>query len=257
MFKDIKDVATLAKVARDAKSALGGSIRIPGPDAPEDARKEFQAKLRERVPDLVLRSDADALRAAIGVPKDAKEYAFDGVTFEPGTELAEPEVEALRGRAAKYGLPKEAFKQLVADVAAERTEALKQSKAMQTALKQEWGAAYDERLGAVKAVLDQLGAPQPLKDAVAKGMIDKATAAMFYNLASSLGSQPREVATQRGGGTTTLAPAEAQARIAEIMRREEFNNPGKDPDGFRRLHAEWVRLQPLAYPDLAAAGRES
>jgi hypothetical protein len=258
MFKDVPDVPTLAKIARDLTAYKGASIRIPGPDAGDAVRQEFTAKLREKVPELVLRSDVEALRAAIGVPKDAKEYAVDGVTFEPGTELAEPEVASLRERAARYGLPKEQFKQLLSDVASERAQAAKQAKEAQAALKQEWGAAYDERLGKVRAVLDQIGAPQPLKEAVAKGLIDKATAAMFFNLATSLGAQPREVATQDRGGTVTMAPGEAQARIAEIMRREEFNHPGKDPDGFKRLHAEWVRLQPLAYPDLAAAAaRES
>lgn len=257
MFKDIPDVPTLAKVARDAKHALGGSLRIPGPDAADAVKAEFQAKLREKVPDLILRSDAEALRAAVGVPKDAKEYALDGVTFEAGTELAETELASLRERAARYGLPKAAWKQLVADMATDRAEAVKAQKAAQAALKQEWGAAYDERLGKVKAVLDQLNAPQALKDAVAKGTIDKGTAAMFYGLASSLGTQPREVATQDRGGTPTMTPPEAQARIAEIMGREEFNNPGKNPDGFRRLHAEWLRLQPFAYPDLAREERAS
>lgn len=259
MFKDVPDVPTLAKIARDAKHALGSSIRIPGPDAADPVKQEFQAKLRERVPDLILRTDADAVKAALGVPKEPKEYGLEGVAFEPGTELSEQEVTALRERAARYSLPKEQFKALLKDVATERAQTTKAQKEMQTALKTEWGAAYDERLGKVRAVLDQLQAPQALKDAVAKGQIDKATASMFYNLAASLGAQPREVATQQTGAPRNVVPPdEAKARILEIMRRNEFNNPGMNPQEYQRLHAEWLRLQPLAYPDLAVeASRES
>ena len=251
MFQSIPDVPTLAKVARDAKSALGGSIRIPGPDAGDDVKKEFHQKLREKVPDLIVRSDLEALRAAVGIPKEAKEYAAEGITYEPGAELTSEEIDALRTRAAKYAVPKEAFKALVTDAAAERAAAIKAQKDAQAALKTEWGGAYDERMGKVRAVLDQLQAPQAMKDAFAKGLVDKATAAMFFNLASALGTQPREVASQQTTTTATMTPSEAQTRIAEIMAREEFNNPGKNPDQHRRLAAERVRLLALAYPDLA------
>ena len=44
-LKDFKDINSLAKSHVSAQKMLGGSIRIPGEDASDEARQEFYSKL--------------------------------------------------------------------------------------------------------------------------------------------------------------------------------------------------------------------
>ena len=247
-LKDFKDAGSLAKSYKEMVAYRGQSIRVPTKDAGDQVRQEFLTTLRERVPELVPRSDEASLWAALGRPKEATEYAPP-----EGVALAEEALAALRKEAGEEGLTRSQFAaraKRLASALQERDQAATQAVAD---LKAEWGAAYDERLAQVRGVLDTLQAPQALRDAAAKGQIDKATANMLFRAAKTLGTQPREVGRQggTGGAAGSLTPAEAQAKVKELMRNPLFNNPGQDPDEYRRLVGEYTRLQPLAYPELA------
>lgn len=216
MFKDIPDVATLAKVARDAKSALGASIRIPGPDAGDEARADFRAKLLKADPDLVqIPKDPEALGKLegelferFGRPKDAKEYALP-----TGVEIQDEVLEALRKEAAEEGLTKKQFAaraKRYADGVGKATQAEKDELAL---LKKELGEAFDERTAAARAIAEKLGVP---KEALAS--MPARQLRVWANAAKAIGGDPRHLATQLQP-STKLTPSEQMARANEIRTR--------------------------------------
>lgn len=248
-FTDFKDVGSLAKSYRDTKAFVGASIRPPGPDATPEAKAEFRAKLIKVAPGLVEMPEEptkrlEALREFGVIPKDGKGYEAEGVT-----ELSAAELDALRERAAKYGVPGIAFKALLEDAKQEKAAAAQALVDGQKALKTEWGAAYDERLAQVRGIIEQTGAPESLKAAVAQGHIDKATANWLVALSKSLGGQPREIAGQGPGRTGAMTPLEAQTRMKELDRSGRLDNSGKDPDDYRLAVQERARLAAFAFPE--------
>ena len=74
---DVKDVGSLAQQFLDGQAALGTSIRVPGPEAGEDAWKAFHTKLTDKVPTLIPTPDPDnpevmgALYKKMGRPDEA------------------------------------------------------------------------------------------------------------------------------------------------------------------------------------------
>jgi len=259
-LKDFKDVASLATAYRDTKALVGGSIRVPGPDASPEARAQFRERLKKDLPEFMeLPTDPEKRKAArkeilesLGWAKDAaKELTLEssGVQLEAGVKLDENE---LRQAAVELGLDKEGFAKLVGKTAAAQAAVIKRAQAEQSVLKGEWGAAYEERRQLALAGLEKTGAPQDVKDAIANGTAPAAVVKWAYGLAKSVGAEAREVGDQKGGSRGSVTPTEALARLQEIENREEFNNPRKNPDVHRELVEKHKALLPFAYPDIAA-----
>ena len=259
-LKDFKDVASLATAYRDTKALVGGSIRVPGPDASPETRAQFKERLRQSAPELVeISADPEKRKAqrkeileSLGWPKDpAKEFSLEaaGVQLEAGVKLDENE---LRTLAVELGLDKDGFAKLAGKTAAAQGAAIKRAQAEQSVLKGEWGAAYEERRNMALAALEKTGAPQDVKDAIANGTAPAAVVKWAYGLAKSVGAEAREIGDQKGGARSSMTPTEALARLQEIEGREEFNNPRKNPDVYRDLVEKHKALLPYAYPDIAA-----
>lgn len=252
-LKDINDVPALAKSFVETKSMLGNSMRIPSAEAGPEARKEFLAKMQEKVPELVLvPADPDKLAeveeslwSKLGKPKDAKEYEppkVDDVEFKP------EEIDALRTIATKRGYTKKQFTQLVKDVAAEKTANAKALYEQRAALKKEFGFAFDEKLAAFVDVAEKTGAPPPLLAAIKNGTIDTTTAKWLDGLAKSLGAEGGEVRKQGDGGSGKLTPEEARLQVAEILKNPDYLRK-RDPMVHEALKAKLAKLMPYAYPE--------
>jgi hypothetical protein len=251
MFKDIPDVPTLAKVARDSKAALGGAIRPPGPDASPEARKEFVEKLQKHAPEVVFIPEDEKARgeveasiwARLGKPKDAKEYALP-----KDVEMPEQHLAALRAEAAEEGLTRRQFEARAKRVAAALGEAVKADGETRAALKRELGAAFDERIGTVAATLEKLGFPEGQLKAVKAGLVDVATFKALAAVAKGFGEQ-REVAGQGGGSSGTLTPTEAKLQLAELRGRKEYWDRSANPLLHAQLVEKALELTRLAHPE--------
>jgi hypothetical protein len=248
MFKDIPDVPTLAKVARDSKAALGGSIRPPGPEAGPEARKEFIAKLQKHAPELVLVPEDDKARAEVeesilgrfGVSKDAQRYAAP-----KDVEIPEQHLAALRAEAVEEGWTKRTFEARAKRVAAALDQATKAQAETRAALKRELGAAYDERIDAVAASVAKLGFPEELVKAVRAGTVDLGTFKALSAVAKGFG-EAREVAGQGAGASGRLTPAEAKLQRAELRARKEFWDRSVNPgltDQLRKKDLDLAELE--------------
>lgn len=251
MFKDIPDVATLAKVARDSKAALGGSIRPPGPDAGPEARKDFVAKLQKHAPELVLfpedekaRAEVeDSIWARLGKPKEAKEYALP-----KDVELSDEHLAQLRAEAAEEGLTKRQFEARAKRIATALGEVSKAEGETRAALKRELGGAYDERIATVATTVEKLGFPEQLVKAVRAGAVDLPTFKALAAVAKGFGEQ-REVAGQGGGGGGKLTPGEAKAQRAEIRGRKEFWDRSINPALADQLRAKDLELAKIEFAE--------
>lgn len=233
-----------------AAQLLGTSVRIPGEDAkPEDVEAFFEKAAS--VPGLTrLPSPEDteglaAVLAKLGAPGDAKEYELPEVSdFEWGDEVSS----ALRESAQKAGLTKAQFKQLAEAIGEnERNAAVtanSQAQQEQEALKQEWGAAYDERVNEVTRWLDGSSAPAELREQAAAGGLTAATMNWLHDTAAQFKGDKAPAGSDGKGGESTLTPAQAKHEIQNVLANEAYFNPADPRHG--DLKKKMVELHRLA-----------
>ena len=102
---------------QDASQWMGNSLRLPGPDAPDDDRNAFYAKVMEKVPGLMITpnlEDPDGMTqvfSKLGRPDNADKYsAPEGIALE-GEVLGQ-----LKSLAFKANLTQKQFDAYVANV---------------------------------------------------------------------------------------------------------------------------------------------
>jgi hypothetical protein len=248
MFKDVPDLPTLAKVASDLKAFQGTSIRPPGPEADAAAHKEFSERLGKMTKGILYLPEDEKLRGEVepsiweklGRPKEAKEYQADGV------ELPDEVLDTLRKEAAETGLTKAQFAKVVARVAAAAKAASSSAAEQSKALKESLGAEFDARMKEIGIVAEKTGAPKTVRDAIAKGAIDKETATYFLNVGKQLGVDTREMANQRNNGSPAISKKEAALRLNEAIK----SLISADPEGRAVLEGKIIEYQGILNPEL-------
>ena len=217
-LQDVKDLEGLAKQFIDSQQMIGQSIRIPGPDAGDDARKAFEAKLMEKVPGLVPTPDPDnpetlqAFYKRMGWPEEPTGYEHpENVDATQMADFAKV--------AHDQGLTKSQYKAIL-----EAVGGFAQSKQEQNAeellqgiraLKQEWGIVYEDNLELVDSVMKGTGAPKEMIELAADRKLPAEALKWLHNIGKQLGQEG--INFERDESTTRLAPAEAAARANEIM----------------------------------------
>lgn len=237
------------KWADNIRSYAGRAIRLPGEDAGEEARAEARQKIMEHFDDVVMKPRNDEERAAffksLGMPDEPGAYQLDEIEgFHPD----EKALGALQAHAHKAGLTQDQFKEFVASLAAEEVEANSQRSEQRnsdmTALRQEWGAAFDDRVDAVRGFLSQMGAPESI---VAAEKADAFTASdykWFHDMRERMGVGEGTPAGENGGQPARMTPAEAQAKIDEIRSNPEhpYNNTTASHDARVRARQQMQAL---------------
>jgi len=210
------------------RSLMGQSIRVPGEDAGEESMSAFYEKLRSKVPGLMRSPDPDDADAvnhvleALGKPVDVDGYRLDDSANVTAEQLAE-----LRGIAQEAGLTKAQFKSVAGKILntnKESNEATEAHYKDQTdALRSEWGAAYNERLGLAKDIAERTEAPESLLKAIEEGKADAATVKWVYQLSKQLGGESATsgVPVETTRGKATLTPAEANNVIDDVMNNSK------------------------------------
>lgn len=236
----IGDVNGLAKAYLEAQSFLGGAVRIPGPDAPPDDMRKFEARLQEKVPALVRipeAEDADGWKAfwsRLGTPDAPTGYTFAPVEDLPET-IVKPTDDWLADVFHKAGVPKTMAEKVRAEiVAANRTAYTQHSEATTAAendLRTRWGAGYEQRLALALGLPAKLLGPE--KGEALRQRIETAGLGNVPELlevlsqaALGLGEDPFVAGTRPTGLPNSLAEVDAQ--IAEIQRNPAYGN-NRDP----------------------------
>ena len=254
-LKDFKDIDSLAKSYVHTKSALGNSIRIPGEDAGEDARREFAEKLMKSAPNLMMRPDFDnpdqskEFFRTLGMPETPDAYKFPEVE---GIEMPEDRGNALRQAAHEAGITTKQFEKVMKHALELDAKSMQdyQSTLQQelAGLKQEWGNAYDQNFNKAALIAQKTGAPQNLVDAIGKGQVGADTIKWLHSLAGKFGNEGREFIEQQESQSDVMVPAEAKERINEIMANKQHPYWIASHPEHRAALDKMVQLQRMSNP---------
>ena len=252
VLQDIGDVASLAQNYVDQSVFLGNAIRPPGPDASDEDKAAFFAKVQEHAgtalvprPDPEDAESREAFAKAMGRPDEATGYAA------PEIENFNAEMfDAARPLFHKLGLTQEQAAGLAEYRHQEMTDQYNAIVATMTQqhseLQQEWGMTYQPRLEALTTWLTAENAPKEITEGVKE--MPTSQIKFLHSLMARLGAGEGQTQHQHGGADGgAMAPAEALARANELMTRLHKMNPGDTE--YAGLAAKRVEYMKLAYPD--------
>ena len=247
--------AAIADITRAAETA-GTSLRIPGPDASDEARAEFYDRIVEKAPGVMRKPDilddtsVNAVLRDLGLPAEASEYTYE---VDERLNMSDERVGELKAMAHEAGLTKNQFDKFMGKLTerdlgdlnamiADRDKGLGE-------LKGEWGAAYEQRMGKVAKVLDMIDAPDALREMFQEGQLSAADLRMFYNVADRLsGGEGGQVAGQgKSEPAPVLTPHEATLQLAELEHKLIGKNLPADQQ--QALMKRRFELMQLAHPD--------
>ena len=235
---DVKDVSSLAQQFIDGQAMIGQSIRIPGPEAGDDATKAFYVKLAEKVPGLIRTpnvEDAESMSAlykTLGRPDAA-------IGYEHPEGMDATKMQDFANLAHGLGLSKTQYGKMVSalhNMSVTQSESTSQEFIANTrALKMEWGIVYEDNLQLVDAVMKGTGAPKEMLELAANGKLPAEAAKWLHNIGKQLGTEG--INFSKDEHTSRVTPSEAKARVEEIM------NDRKGPywDGQHPQHMEYVQ----------------
>lgn len=237
-FQKYQSVEALAKAHLELESLRGTSLRIPGPDATEDAWGEYYKKAIESSGGrLIPRPAADnaeamgALMDAMGRPEAPTAYQPPDMG-ESGPELDEATLGEFREAAHGLGLTQQQFEALVQFDAQRMDKAITEQRstveAQQAEIAAEWGVTYEPRVNAVVGWIERTGGPTELRDAVAAKQIGGTTLQWLHNIVQSGSEAPQVTQQGQGAQTERLTPGEADARIHETLEAAKGLHPTSD-----------------------------
>ena len=194
---NIADVDALAKVARDNQKALreSGRIKVPGDGAPAE--------------------EVAAFNKAIGVPDDAKGYAFDapkGADGQP-VPLDSALIERLSATALKSGMPAPAFKAVLEDFIGAQLDQAAQNDTVQQEAASKWMKAQGEA-GTVKlAAINRAAAALGLSASDMVGMRNVMGADRALTMFATLGAGMMDDVFAPGSAPTRFGSDPAAAKV--------------------------------------------
>jgi hypothetical protein len=251
-FRDADSLeAAVADLSR-AADVQGNSIRVPGPDADDAARSEFYDSIVAKAPGVMRSPDmddqgaVDAVLAKLGRPAEANEYALTDVE---GITVPDEKVGELKAFAHKAGLTRKQFDafmgQLLTNDASKMGTAQTAHDAELAALKGEWGAAYDQRVGKITKMLELTGGEARLAESLAEGNLTANEMRWFHGLAEKLGGgEGGEVGGQgKSEPAPVMTPHEAILQLAELEKgRIGVFMPPEEQAAFIKRRMELLHL---------------
>ena len=228
-LQDFKSVDALAKGFVELKSFQGASIRIPGEDASDEARAEFNERL-SNIDGVMVRPDLDNpdqsrdFYRSLGAPEKAEDYAINMPDGIENMQVDDSRIEMFRGLALEHGLTKKQFSGILGKIMdADLSEANTNrgtKEAAEATLRTEWGQAYDQNMTVAEAVARATGAPQEFQDAIAAGNMGPNMSKWLHSLASKFEGEGQNF-INRDPAVYKDSPQETQEKINEIMNNKE------------------------------------
>lgn len=248
---------TVDQVMSDLTNAaqhMGNSLRFPGPDAGVDDVTSFQGKVLEKVPGLMKVPDIDnadtmaGIYDSLGRPKSLDDYKapeVEGHSWE-GQDMGK-----MKARAHKLGMSQNQFNNMLSEMATDNMASKGIRETEQTeqmsGLKTEWGDTFDNRMDAVKQLINGDATPPEFKKAIEAGTLPANTLRWLYKMADSVGGEGGELKGQGKEQQGAITPNEAEAQISEIMNRPEYWDAASPQQ--KVLKAKVLDLAKMADPD--------
>lgn len=235
VFSNVKDLPDLFNQFQHAQSALGSSLRLPGPDASAGDQQAFYAKVMEKAPGLVRKpiagddESSNNFWQGMGKPVDIEGYAaIDNMTPE--------QTKFMRETALESNLTAEQFRTFASKMAGQATQENEQvafdAKTELEALFHGWGMAKDSKMTAIKMMASQLGMDDSLMAAIEGDTPNAKVLALMETIVDKIGAEGGQLQQQIGEhGTAAMSPQDAEGHINDMMNNREHDfwhpeNPG-------------------------------
>ena len=204
----------------------------------------------------------------LGRPESADKYAFkvpDGVTVSETDKAFQAHMAPILHAAglAQWQVDKltGAFSEFSGKLASGRDGKIDQEySAAETALKAEWGLAFDQKLDTANRAIRQFGGPEVVKALNDSGLgRNPAMIKAWAKIGEAFAEDGNMPAGETAGGTVT--PAEAEKQHAALLNEAAVAmKDGKSHPGWDKTHpeyAEWQakksRLAAMAWPEQKSA----
>lgn len=222
----VENITQLAKMAVDGRQLASTSIRVPNADAAEDAKKTFREDLMKKVPDLMFKPQADnpdsfkETMKVLGMPD-----AVDGYELPELPDPIADNIKGLAGKAHEAGLTKSQFSQItdgiLEDFKANTEAAVGRIEQERSALKGEWGDAFDQKVETVAHFAKQTGFTDDFVEAVKQGQLSSTDMKAMDNVIKGYEGGAVEIGRQAGNPDVRMTPDEAEGKLDEIMSNKE------------------------------------
>lgn len=254
-IRDFDSVEGLVKNFIDLQSHVGNSIRIPSEDAGPEAVKEFHKRLGEKVPGLMPVPNSDdpesleTVYRQLGKPEAPDQYTIPDV----GENVDHSTTEKFREVAHRHGLTQKQFEGIVKDITTTNVQASEQSQAahdaeMKDLRDKEWGVAFDDNFQLALDVAEQTDAPPELVEAIKGNKATAATLKWLHGIGKQMVGEGNSLTRDKGQGDGSMTPAEAQARISEILNNKQHAYWNISDPGHKNALNRMLDLQKMANP---------
>lgn len=221
-LSNIKDLTSLAKGYVNAQKMIGNSVRIPGPDASDEVKKDFYAKVTGipgviKLPNPSDKAGVDEFFTKLGRPASPDAYKL---SVPEGMPVNDAALKSFKEVAYNLGLNNAQTQALMGFEAGRMGQAIDQMKQQQIAAKQVlnevWGNEYENRISSARTLTEHYGQKYP--DAV-KSLVNGPAGnnPVFLMMAAELGKFYSESGAIKGQPVRFgLTAEEARSRIEEI-----------------------------------------
>jgi hypothetical protein len=224
------DVPNLARAYVHAQRLIGAEkIPVPGKNAKPE--------------------DWDFVYSRLGRPESAEGYKFEGV--ENGAAIPEETSKAFAAQAHKLGLSARQAGELhkwYSEVSGKAGGLAEEDRARarddaEAALKAEWGRAFDRKLQAANGAVSELFDENDIAQMKETGLANNPA---FIRMMAKVAEQLHEDTVDGKKVTDALSPAEAEAKIAELMKHPAYMN--KNDVQHAPILKEVMRLREIQFP---------
>jgi len=223
VLADVKDIASIAKMAVDLRKLSSDHIRIPGESASTEDRQAFLDDMMEKVPELVAvpkDGSKDTLYKRLGRPDEATGYDLGDIP-DPVKEKFAP----LTAKAHELGMTNEQMKgiadSLVTDFNASSDAQKTAFETEQATMKQAWGQTYDSKLSKLSHFAKQTGFTDDFVNAVGAGEIEASNMQALDKIMGGYEGGGIEIGKQPGDPASGITPMQAEEQLEEIMGNKE------------------------------------
>ena len=235
VLNNVTSLSQMAKMTIDARQYGSTSIRIPSEDASQEDKDAFKKDIMTKIPDLMMKPDIDNQESfnnvmkTLGAPDDVAGYSTQEVP-----DAIKDNVTLLSEKALEAGLTKNQFSTItdgiISDYKNNTEQAYGRAEEQKTALKTEWGAAYDEKIETISHFAKQTGFSEDFVHAIQDGHVDKTNLQAFETVIKGYEGGAIEIGRQATNPAAKMTPAEADAQLNELMgnKNHAFWHP-EDP----------------------------
>lgn len=251
VLSNVTSLSQMAKMTVDARQYGSNSVRIPSEDATPEDRDSFINDLVEKIPTLMIKPDLEnqesvtAVLKTLGAPDEVSGYDM----VEMPDEIKES-MGHLSEKALSAGLTKNQFSAITEGILEDFKNNSEQTygaiEEEKTALKTEWGAAYNQKIDTIKHFAKQTGFSEEFVNAIESGQVDSTNMKAFDSVIKGYEGEALEIGRQATNPEVVMTPQEADSRLNELMGNRDHAYWHPEDPGHQAAKDKVLELGKLA-----------